>query len=147
MTVSVCFLLGNWRSLVPSIEKGIRPDPERLCSLQVLPVPEDRKSLRQILGFFPYYSQWIHCYSEKIRPLTTVSSIPISIEAKTAFETLKKDIERSVVCTIDEHIPFEVETDSSEFAIAATFNQNGCPVAFFSCTFQGAEIRHASIEK
>ena len=48
---------------------------------------------------------------------------------------------------IDEHIPVEVETDASEFAIPATLNENGCPVAFFSRTLQGAEIRHASIEK
>ena len=35
------------------IEEGdIRQDPERLRPLQVLPVPEDRNSLRQILGFF-----------------------------------------------------------------------------------------------
>ena len=54
------------------------------------------------------------------------------MEAKTVFETLKKDIEQSVVCSIDEHVPFEVETDASEFAITATLNQNGHPVAF-SC--------------
>ena len=130
------------------IEEGdIGPDPERLRPLQVLPFPEDRKSLHQILGFFSYYSQWIRCYSEKIRPLTTASSFPISMEAKTAFETLKKDIEQSVVCAIDWHVPFEVETDASEFAIAASLNHNGCPVAFFSRTLQGNEIRHASIEK
>ena len=109
------------------IEEGdIRPDPERLHPLQVLPVPKDRKSLRGILGFFSYYSQWIHSYSEKIRPLAAVSSFPISMEAKTAFETLKKDIEQSLVCTIDEHIPFEVETDASVFAIAATPKMDAC---------------------
>ena len=51
------------------------------------------------------------------------------------------------MCAIDEHVPFKVETDASEFAIATTLNQNGRPVAFFSHTLQGAEIRHASIEK
>ena len=51
------------------------------------------------------------------------------------------------MCAIDEHIPFEIETGASEFAIAATLNQNGRPVAFFSRTLQVAEVRHASIEK
>ena len=66
---------------------------------------------------------------------------------KLLLKYYKKNIEQSVVCAIDEHVPFEVETDDSEFAIAATFNQNGRPVAFFSCTLQGAEIRHACIKK
>ena len=62
------------------IEEGdIRPEPERQRTLQVLPVPEDGESLCRILGFFSYYSQWIHCYSEKIWPLATVSNFPISM--------------------------------------------------------------------
>ena len=95
------------------IEEGeIRPDPERMRPLQDLPVPSDRKGLNRLLGFFSYYSQWIRCFSEKIRSLATASSFLISNEAKTAFETLKRDIEESVVCAIDEHLPFEVETDA-----------------------------------
>ena len=48
---------------------------------------------------------------------------------------------------IDEHITVEVATVASEFAIPASLNQNRRPVAFFSRTLEGAEIRHASIEK
>ena len=48
-----------------------------------------------------------------------------------AFENLKKDIAESVVCAINEDAPFEVETDASDYAIAATLNQSGRPVAFF----------------
>ena len=130
------------------IEEGeIRADPERLRPLLELPVPTDAKSLRRILGFFSHYSQWIHRYSEKIRLLITTSTFPLSEEAKAAFEALKKDIEHSVIWAIDEEVPFEVETDASDFAIAATLSQNGRPVAFFSRTLQGPEISHASVEK
>jgi len=58
---------------------------------------------------------------------------------------------------VDECEPLEVETDTSEVAIAATLNQNGRPVALFSkrrflktcCVFlfRGSELKHPSIEK
>ena len=48
---------------------------------------------------------------------------------------------------IDENVPFEVETNASEVAIAGTLNQNGRPVAFFSRTLQGCELKHAAVEK
>ena len=35
---------------------------------------------------------------------------------------------------IDEDLPFTVETDASNFAIAATLNQNSKPVAFHAQT-------------
>ena len=40
-----------------------------------------------------------------------------------------------------------METDASEVALAATLNQAGRPVAFFSITLQGPEVRHPSVEK
>ena len=51
------------------------------------------------------------------------------------------------MCAIDERVPFEVEIDASEIAIAATLNQKGHTVAFFSRTLQGSEIRHTFVEK
>ena len=48
---------------------------------------------------------------------------------------------------INESIPFEVEIDAKEVTLAATLDQNGRPVAFFSRTIQDSELKHTSVEK
>ena len=130
------------------IENGqLRPDPERLRPLTDLPVPCDNKALQRVLGLFSYYSKWIKNFSDKVRPLVKSQSFPISEEAEAAFHQLKHAIVSSVVTSIDESLPFEVETDASDNAIAATLSQAGRPVAFFSRTLQGSELGCASVEK
>ena len=127
------------------IEEGeIRPDPKRMRPLRELQIPQDSKALKRCLGLFSYYSQWIPEFSNRIKPITSCKSFPLSQEAVEAFESLKKTIEESFVTAIDESIPFDVETDVT---LAATLSQNGKPVAFFSRTLQGSELKHASIEK
>ena len=130
------------------IEGGeIRSDPERLQPLHELPVPHDVKSMNRCLGLFSYYSKWIPAFSDRVKPLSGCKPFPLLQEAVEAFESLKILIEKAVVTAIDENVPFEVETDASEVAIAATLNQNGRPVAFFSRTLQGIELKHAAVEK
>jgi len=54
---------------------------------------------------------------------------------------IQKDVEQSVVGAIDESLPFEIETDASQHSLAATLNQNGRPVAFFTRMRNGSEIK------
>ena len=130
------------------VEEGeIRPDPEHLRPLHELPVPNNAKSLNRCKGLFSYYSQWIPGFSDRMRPFNSCKTFPLSSEAIAAFESLKKSIAKSVMTAIDEKIPFEVETDALEVAIAATLNQAGHPVAFFSRTLQEPELKHPSVEK
>ena len=136
------FILGS------VVENGeIRPDPQRLQPLLDLPPPTDPKSLKRILGFFSYYSRWIKDFSEKIRVLVKIDRFPLAAEEIISFKSLKKDIAESVVCAINENDPFTVESDASQSAIAATLNQSGRPVAFFSRTLRGAELKYSSVEK
>ena len=128
-------------------EGEIRPDPERLQPLKNLPPTNDMASQKRILGMFAYYSQWIRDFSAKIKPLVQNTSFPLSKEALSAFYQLKNDIELSVVCAVDETAPFQVETDASEFALAATLSQKGRPVAFFSRTLSKTEQKHSAVEK
>ena len=60
---------------------------------------------------------------------------------------MKDDIRKAVVCCIDESLPFQVETESSDYALVATLNQQGRPVAFFARTLQPHEMLHPSVEK
>ena len=130
------------------VEKGkIRPDPNRFTPLDNMPAPNDMKSLKRLLGFFSYYSQWIPNFSQKVRPLNKTSSFPLSDEAIQAWKDIKDDIRNAVVCCIDEEQPFTVECDASDFAVAATLNQEGRPVAFFSRTLNPSECNLPAIEK
>lgn len=127
--------------------KSIRPDPERLRPLNDLPAPTNTGELRRTLGLFSYYSQWIPRFSAVIRPLSSSKSFPLQEEAIRAFESLKEIVKAAMVTTIDPKTPLVVETDASSHTIAASLNQNGRPVAFFSRTLNSSESNHSSVEK
>ena len=110
----------------------LKPDPERIRPLKELPLLTNQAALNRVCGFFSHYSHWVTHFSDKIRPLANPRSFPLSEEAAKASEDLKKEICDAVVSSIDETIPFTVETDASEFALAATLSQRGRPVAFFT---------------
>ena len=130
------------------IEKGtIRPDPARLKPLRELPSPKSPKALQRVLGMFSHYSRWIPKYSDKVAPLLNVSMFPLDSKAEKAFQDLKLDIENSVVTAIDYNVPFEVECDASDVALAGVLNQRGRPVAFYSKTLHESERNWPPVEK
>ena len=125
----------------------ICPDPTRLQPLRDIPPPENMKLQKKTVGLFAYYSKWIKDFSTKIKPLSSNTTFPLPEPALNAFNVLKNDIEDSVVATIDEDKPFVIETDASNVALAATLNQEGRPVAFFSRSLSKSKINYPSIEK
>ena len=108
----------------------IKPNPQRVQALQDVQMPTTKKELQRIMGLFAYYAKWIPNYSATIRPLVQTVKLPLDDEAQTALIALKNQLAQASLHLMDESIPFTVETDASDFAIAATFNQNGRPVTF-----------------
>ena len=106
------------------VEKGlIKPDPDRLQPLDELPPPDTKKSLQRALGMFAYYAKWIKDFSKEARPLYETTNFPLNEEALAAFNRLKSLLKGASLGSIDESIPFVVECDASDDAIAATLNQ------------------------
>ena len=89
----------------------------------------------------------IATFSNKIRPLIQNNVFPLPENALHAFQNLKVEIENAVARTIDETITFEVETDASDFPIAATLNQARLLVPYFSRSLSETELRHFAVEK
>ena len=125
----------------------IKPDPGRMQPLLKLPVPDDINALKRALGLFSYYAQWVNRFSDKIKPLTGVPDFPLSDEAVSSFENIKKEITQAALACPNNTDPLVVETDASDVALSGTLNQNGRPIAFFSRTLQQHERHHPSIEK
>ena len=90
--------------------QSIRPDADRLATLNSLPIPKDSNSLQRTLGLFSYYAVWIPRYSDKIAPLRGKKMFPLSGEEVTAFETIKYDIGKSILYSPDDGVPLTVET-------------------------------------
>jgi len=125
----------------------IKPDPDRIAALMELKPPATKKDLQRILGLFSYYAKWISKFSDTIRPLIQTNLFPLSNAALKAFDQIKSKLADATLQPIDEDAPFTVETDASDFAIGATLNQNGKPVAFYARTFSQAEQKHSAVEK
>ena len=93
------------------------------------------------------YARWIPHYSDKIRPLIQSFSFPLNDEVVSAIDDLKQTLATATFHPISNDLPLTVKADASDFAIAATFNQNDRPVAFHSRTLSASELKRSAVEK
>lgn len=143
------FNLTSIKLLGYSISNGkLCPGSDRRAPLNNLPIPRNTKELQRLLGFFAYYAKWILNYSQKIQPLVNAKSFPLSKNESDIIQCIKHDISTATLAPVNYEIPFTLETDASNSAIAATLSQNGRPVAFFSRSLSQSEQKSFhSVEK
>ena len=126
---------------------SISPDQSRIKPLIDMPPPTTLKFQKRIVGMFSYYSKFIENFSDKIRLLNQNQTFPLPKTVLSCFHVLKENLKDAALKPIDPAGEFSLETDASDFCIAATLNQQGRPVAFFSRTLSPTERRHHAVEK
>ena len=132
-------------------------DSAKVQVIQDWPEPRKVKDIQSFLGFANFYRRFIHEYSDIVIPLTRLTQKDLewnfSDACRDAFNNLKAAFASAPVLThwIPD-APMIVETDTSDYVIAAIFSiilLNGKihPVAFHSRTLTTSELNYDTHDK
>ena len=138
-----------------------RADPDKVSAIKDLKVPESKRQVRQILGFFSYFRENIPDFAAIAKPLTdlTAKSIPNRVpwgpNEQVAFDKLKVELckateARLYIINLDK--PFHLLVDASDHTVSGVLTQqdeNGreLPVAFSSQKLNKTQQNWATVEK
>lgn len=129
--------------------EGVSADPSRIETIQSWPKPTSLRELQVFLGFANFYRRFIARYAELTVALTALLKKEIAFtwgsDQQAAFDMLKtRFTEAPIMRYFDPLRKIRIETDASQFAIAAILSQlfedeKWHPVAFISRQLQPAE--------
>ena len=137
----------------------VQPEESKVKSVKSFPTPKTKKNVRTFLGLTGYYRKFIPDYASIAVPLTelTRKSAPCTItwnaECEKAFQKLKDLLCCSpVLSSPDFNREFVLQTDASEFGVAAVLSQydknnEDHPIAYFSRKLLPREQRYSTVEK
>ena len=100
--------------------EGISPLPNKLDSIQHMPVLNSVKEIKQFLGLTGYYRKFVPRFADISRPLTTLMKKDAKFEWTSAcqksFELLKEALcGEPVLKYADTNKPYTLYTDASKF--------------------------------
>lgn len=120
---------------------GTHMESDKIESIATWPVPRNVKELRSFLGFINFYRDFIPSYAKILQPLFSLLKSDATFTwtdvESSAFVSIKAAFAKSsMLVHPDNSKPFILETDASDFAIAAILSQATAsglsPVAFVS---------------
>ena len=138
-----------------------RVDPEKVSVINDLREPETKKQLRQIIGMFSFFREYIPNFAFVAKPLTDLTSkrvsdrIPFGQREREAFNSLKQLLCKAAnepLDIIDPSRQLSLFVDASENSVGAALTQ--CdnqgrirPVAFASNKLTATQQRWSTIER
>jgi transposase InsO family protein len=138
-----------------------RADPSKLETVREMKVPETKRQVRQIIGFFSFFRDYIPKFADHAKVLTDLTAkrapnlvqwTPIHQEA---FQTLKDLLCRATVeplYVIDFSQPFNIFVDASDYAVAGFLSQTFVdgserPIAFASNKLSRTQQNWSTVER
>lgn len=132
-------------------------DPAKIEIIKNWRTPNSVKDVQSFLGFANFYRRFIENFAQVTKPLTSLFKKNVKFRwttwANEAFQTLLKSFTSPTILHVYNFSkPAIIETDASDFAIAAILSQpddlgNLHPVAFHSRTLRDAEINYDTHDK
>ncbi|SOV08288.1 uncharacterized protein UDID_17342 [Ustilago sp. UG-2017a] len=141
-------------------DQGVSMDPSKTEVITNWPVPMSVHDVQVFLGFCNFYRKFIPQYSRTAYPLTQLlrkeaQSTPFAWNhaAQHAFEQLRSSFSTDTILHhFDPARPIIVETDASDFAVAAVLSQSfdqgtRHPITFFSKKLDPAQLNYPIFDK
>ena len=103
-------------------------DCEHFRPILEMPAPTTLNAQKRVVD----YGKFINNFSEKIHVLNHNFEFPLPEHILKVFQSLRDSIKDATLIAIDQNKDFQVETDASNFCLAATLSKERHPVAFIS---------------
>jgi len=138
-----------------------RADPDKVAAVKNMAVPVNKKQVRQVLGFFSYFREFIPDFARQAYHLTelTKKGYPDKVvwgtREQETFDRLKAlliNAASTPLSIIDCTRPFTVCVDASDYPVAAAVthqdeNNHAKPVALASVKLTHTQCKWATVEK
>ena len=134
---------------------GLEPDPEKVKSIEHMPVPENLTQIRSFLGACTHFGRFIASYSRLAEPLQVLTHKDVEffwgLPQQIAFDALKQSlINAPILGHFDPEKLHIVETNASFSGIGALLLQKEGEqervIAYASCTLLKAEKNYSVCE-
>jgi len=133
-------------------------DTAKTDAVSIWPTPTNLKAVQVFLGFANFYRRFIVGFSDIVIPFDSPHRKDTPFiwgpDHTKAFETLKTAFTQApILAAFRPDNPIVVETDASDYAIAAIISQISPddgdihPIAFCSCSMQPAELNYEIYDK
>ena len=145
-------------------EKGITLVPEKLDSIEKMPVPRTPKEVKQFLGLVGYYRKFIPQFADIARPLNALTCKSVDFVwdeiCEKSFRLLKQMIiQEPILVYPDPNKPYVLFTDVSKYAWSCILTQEYThiiegkekkilhPITYMSGLFWGSQVNWACLTK